>query len=138
MYMASPVRSSRIFARHLRVFALRRARPRAGRRIEISSAMIPITTSNSTSVNACRLKCRTSCLAERDAREHTPCVSDAFGEPRQRVVAVLFVFEAHKVRVLDLEQGGKHSANIEHAAADFDRFGVLVEAFEIFEMDIIK
>src|SRR5437773_1114000 len=67
MYMASPVRSSRIFARHLRVFALRRARPRAGRRIEISSAMMPITTSNSTSVNACRLKCRTSCLAEADA-----------------------------------------------------------------------
>src|SRR4051812_24405752 len=41
----------RKFAMHFTVLAARRALPKAGRRIEISNAMMPMTTSNSTSVN---------------------------------------------------------------------------------------
>src|SRR5687767_5264417 len=45
-----PCRIERMFAAHLTVFAALRARPSVGRRLEISSAMMPRTTSSSTSV----------------------------------------------------------------------------------------
>jgi len=48
----------RRFDRHASRFALCRARLRDGSRIEISSAMMPITTSSSTSVNALRVVAR--------------------------------------------------------------------------------
>src|SRR5947209_10977300 len=44
--------SCRRFDKHCTCLACSRAFPKAGRRIEISSAIIPITTSNSTKVNA--------------------------------------------------------------------------------------
>src|SRR5258706_6141821 len=52
MYIWSAVPSWRTVARHLVVLAARRALPRTGRRIEISKAMMPMTTRSSTRVKA--------------------------------------------------------------------------------------
>src|SRR5260370_34253732 len=52
--MCIPWRMLWMFAAHASVLAAERALLSAGRRIEINNAMIPMTTSSSTSVNACR------------------------------------------------------------------------------------
>ena len=53
MYIMQPSPSWRRFERHCVVLALSRARPSAGRRMPTRTAMMPITTRSSTSVNAC-------------------------------------------------------------------------------------
>src|SRR5277367_1542147 len=55
VYMMNAMSIIRRLLRHCADRACLRAAPRAGRRIEISSAMMPITTSNSTSVNPPRI-----------------------------------------------------------------------------------
>lgn len=54
--------------RHLIARALSRARVRAGSNTEMSNAMIPMTTNNSTSVKAC---CRFMTTSARDMRDRT-------------------------------------------------------------------
>jgi hypothetical protein len=59
-YWISPIVSWRMLLAHFTWLPLSRARERVGRRIEISRAMIPMTTSSSTSVNPLRLLIRDS------------------------------------------------------------------------------
>src|SRR5262245_54266400 len=74
-------------AAHLTWLAERRADASEGRRIEIRTAMIPITTSSSTSVNACRDEARRTEARHKgpDERERVDTLSvDIYSSPRVR------------------------------------------------------
>jgi hypothetical protein len=58
MYVSIAIAICRMLLEHCTVFACRRAFCSAGNRIEISTAMIPMTTSNSTSVKPDRIPLR--------------------------------------------------------------------------------
>jgi hypothetical protein len=82
-----PCAIDRRFDRHLTVFELSRAFDNAGNKIEINSAMIPITTSSSTSVNPRCLK-RPAPARKRERHMHA-CLENAINPDQCRLPSAL-------------------------------------------------